>query len=73
MAEAGGKGKHPQDLSTSEVHVFINVTSPYFFLVAIFHASFHPTKGNTIDWSLKASEGELLLSGIYLLVLTSYV
>ncbi|KAF4622156.1 hypothetical protein D9613_009405 [Agrocybe pediades] len=25
-------------------------------LVAIFHASFHPTKGNTIDWSLKASE-----------------
>ncbi|KAF8151642.1 hypothetical protein B0H34DRAFT_755784 [Crassisporium funariophilum] len=25
-------------------------------LVAIFHASFHPTKGNTIDWSLKASD-----------------
>ncbi|CDO70165.1 hypothetical protein BN946_scf185009.g16 [Trametes cinnabarina] len=24
--------------------------------VAIFHASFHPTKGSIIDWSLKASE-----------------
>lgn len=26
--------------------------------VAIFHASFHPTQGNVVDWSLKASEGE---------------
>ncbi|KIK65185.1 hypothetical protein GYMLUDRAFT_56608 [Collybiopsis luxurians FD-317 M1] len=25
-------------------------------LVAIFHASFHPTKGNIIDWSVKANE-----------------
>ncbi|KAF9484543.1 hypothetical protein BDN70DRAFT_872322 [Pholiota conissans] len=25
-------------------------------LVAIFHASFHPTKGNIVDWSLKASD-----------------
>ncbi|KAJ7510878.1 hypothetical protein B0H11DRAFT_2183614 [Mycena galericulata] len=25
-------------------------------IVAIFHASFHPTQGNIIDWSLKASE-----------------
>ncbi|EDR05971.1 uncharacterized protein LACBIDRAFT_302169 [Laccaria bicolor S238N-H82] len=25
-------------------------------LVAIFHASFHPTQGNVIDWSLKASD-----------------
>ncbi|KAF9074596.1 hypothetical protein BDP27DRAFT_1416010 [Rhodocollybia butyracea] len=25
-------------------------------LVAIFHASFHPTRGNVIDWSLKSSE-----------------
>ncbi|KAI0641636.1 hypothetical protein C8Q79DRAFT_988423 [Trametes meyenii] len=25
-------------------------------IIAIFHASFHPTKGNVIDWSLKASE-----------------
>ncbi|KAJ7058524.1 hypothetical protein C8F01DRAFT_1148457 [Mycena amicta] len=25
-------------------------------LVAIFHASFHPTQGNIIDWSLKASD-----------------
>ncbi|KAJ3502918.1 hypothetical protein NLJ89_g8669 [Agrocybe chaxingu] len=25
-------------------------------LVAIFHSSFHPTKGNIVDWSLKASD-----------------
>ncbi|KAI9068552.1 hypothetical protein FKP32DRAFT_1642132 [Trametes sanguinea] len=25
-------------------------------IIAIFHASFHPTKGSIIDWSLKASE-----------------
>ncbi|THH31679.1 hypothetical protein EUX98_g2518 [Antrodiella citrinella] len=25
-------------------------------VVAIFHASFHPTKGNIIDWALKASD-----------------
>ncbi|KIP07191.1 hypothetical protein PHLGIDRAFT_30136 [Phlebiopsis gigantea 11061_1 CR5-6] len=25
-------------------------------IVAIFHASFHPTQGNVLDWSLKASE-----------------
>ncbi|KAF5341551.1 hypothetical protein D9758_012571 [Tetrapyrgos nigripes] len=25
-------------------------------LVAIFHASFHPTRGNVIDWSLKVSD-----------------
>ncbi|RPD53578.1 hypothetical protein L226DRAFT_509969 [Lentinus tigrinus ALCF2SS1-7] len=32
-------------------------------LVAIFHASFHRTKGNIIDWSLKASE-DLDLSNV---------
>jgi len=26
-------------------------------LVAIFHASFHPTRGHVIDWSLRASDG----------------
>lgn len=26
-------------------------------IVAIFHASFHPTKGNLVDWCLKASDG----------------
>jgi len=25
--------------------------------VAIFHASFHPTQGHVVDWSLKASDG----------------
>jgi hypothetical protein len=29
--------------------------------VAIFHASFHPTKGNLVDWSLKASDGVLAI------------
>ncbi|KZT30142.1 hypothetical protein NEOLEDRAFT_1153479 [Neolentinus lepideus HHB14362 ss-1] len=32
-------------------------------LVAIFHASFHPTKGSLIDWSLKASD-DLDLSNV---------
>lgn len=27
-------------------------------VVAIFHASFHPTKGNVVDWCLKASDGK---------------
>jgi hypothetical protein len=27
------------------------------FGVAIFHASFHPTRGNVLDWSLKAADG----------------
>ncbi|PPQ88359.1 hypothetical protein CVT25_002105, partial [Psilocybe cyanescens] len=30
---------------------------------AIFHASFHPTKGNIVDWSLKASD-DLNLDGL---------
>uniref|UniRef100_D8Q6V7 Protein LCHN n=1 Tax=Schizophyllum commune (strain H4-8 / FGSC 9210) TaxID=578458 RepID=D8Q6V7_SCHCM len=43
-SEAGpsqAKPEYPQDLAS---------------IVAIFHASFHPTKGNLIDWSLKASD-----------------
>ncbi|KAL1719949.1 hypothetical protein EV715DRAFT_272352 [Schizophyllum commune] len=43
-SEAGpsqAKPEYPQDLACA---------------VAIFHASFHPTKGNVIDWSLKASD-----------------
>lgn len=28
-----------------------------FVSVAMFHASFHPTQGNVVDWSLKASHG----------------
>ncbi|KAH7925742.1 hypothetical protein BV22DRAFT_1194947 [Leucogyrophana mollusca] len=32
-------------------------------IVAIFHASFHPTKGNLVDWSLKASD-DLDLNGV---------
>lgn len=44
-------------------------------VVAIFHASFHPTRGNVIDWSLKASnelslehvEFSALPSGLHLI------
>ncbi|KAF8628176.1 hypothetical protein AX15_004057 [Amanita polypyramis BW_CC] len=44
-------------------------------IVAIFHASFHPTRGNVIDWSLKASnelnldhvEFSALPSGLHLM------
>ncbi|KAF8511046.1 hypothetical protein JB92DRAFT_3144230 [Gautieria morchelliformis] len=32
-------------------------------LIAIFHCSFHPTRGNIIDWSMKASE-DLNLDGV---------
>ncbi|KAH9052330.1 hypothetical protein EDB87DRAFT_1797946 [Lactarius vividus] len=32
-------------------------------IVAIFHASFHPTRGNDLDWSLKASD-DLQLNGV---------
>ncbi|KAF8556664.1 hypothetical protein OG21DRAFT_1495348 [Imleria badia] len=32
-------------------------------IVAIFHASFHPTKGNVVDWCLKASD-DLQLDGV---------
>ncbi|KAG6373655.1 hypothetical protein JVT61DRAFT_6320 [Boletus reticuloceps] len=32
-------------------------------IVAIFHASFHPTKGNMVDWCLKASD-DLQLDGV---------
>lgn len=32
-------------------------------IVAIFHASFHPTRGNTLDWSLKAAD-DVQLDGV---------
>ncbi|KAI6145014.1 hypothetical protein BKA82DRAFT_652193 [Pisolithus tinctorius] len=32
-------------------------------IVAIFHASFHPTKGNVVDWCLKASN-DLSIDGV---------
>ncbi|KAH8980082.1 hypothetical protein EDB92DRAFT_2107324 [Lactarius akahatsu] len=32
-------------------------------IVAIFHASFHPTRGNDLDWSLKATD-DLQLDGV---------
>ena len=51
----------PQDIgASSTLHtrdsaVLANHT--VLFAVAIFHASFHPTRGNIIDWSLKAADG----------------
>ncbi|KLO12097.1 hypothetical protein SCHPADRAFT_437860 [Schizopora paradoxa] len=39
-------------------------------IVAIFHASFHPTKGNVVDWALKAFEG-IDLDGVEFSVLPS--
>lgn len=39
-------------------------------LVAIFHASFHPTKGNVIDWALKSDES-INLDGVEFSVLPS--
>ncbi|KAG6868851.1 hypothetical protein C0993_008980 [Termitomyces sp. T159_Od127] len=39
-------------------------------LVAVFHASFHPTQGNLIDWSLKAND-DLSLDNIEFSVLPS--
>ncbi|KII90378.1 hypothetical protein PLICRDRAFT_38890 [Plicaturopsis crispa FD-325 SS-3] len=39
-------------------------------VVAIFHASFHPTKGNTLDWFQKASE-DLNLDSVEFSVLPS--
>ncbi|KAI0247533.1 hypothetical protein BJV78DRAFT_1244684 [Lactifluus subvellereus] len=32
-------------------------------IVAIFHASFHPTRGNNLDWSLRASD-DIQLDGV---------
>ncbi|KAH9954085.1 hypothetical protein BC827DRAFT_1262315 [Russula dissimulans] len=32
-------------------------------IIAIFHASFHPTRGNILDWSLKASD-DVQLDGV---------
>ncbi|KAF8882955.1 hypothetical protein BD779DRAFT_1541018 [Infundibulicybe gibba] len=39
-------------------------------IVAIFHASFHPTQGNIVDWSLKASD-DLSLENVEFSVLPS--
>jgi hypothetical protein len=47
----------PQDLGIFSVFYFVFQYHSEIFLVAIFHASFHPTQGNVVDWSLKASDG----------------
>lgn len=39
-------------------------------IVAIFHASFHPTKGNVVDWCLKASK-DLSIDGVEFSILPS--
>ncbi|KAL5514141.1 hypothetical protein ACEPAG_2902 [Sanghuangporus baumii] len=40
-------------------------------IVAIFHASFHPTKGNTLDWSLTHPSSSVDLTGVEFSVLPS--
>lgn len=40
--------------------------------MAIFHASFHPTQGNVVDWSLKASDGELKIQTLCQDTLTAF-
>ena len=49
----------PQDLGAlaEPLHNTQIIHAHRFFPVSIFHCSFHPTKGNVIDWALKAEEG----------------
>lgn len=57
--EAKGGGDYPQDIGEpTHLPEFPHPLSfLFFFSAAIFHASFHPTRGNVVDWSLKASDG----------------
>lgn len=57
MGTSDAKGKVPQDVGKHTCTFMSNDINIFSFAVAIFHASFHPTKGNLIDWSLKASDG----------------
>ena len=50
--------KPPQDIGElNDVQPLLFTLPKIHVLVAIFHASFHPTQGHVIDWSLKASDG----------------
>lgn len=55
----------PQDIGISQLSTIIRALNWLggSSLVAIFHASFHPTKGNVVDWCLKANDGKQRLSG----------
>ncbi|KAF8525184.1 hypothetical protein BU17DRAFT_41847 [Hysterangium stoloniferum] len=46
------------------------LTAAFRDLVAIFHCSFHPTRGNIIDWHMKASD-DLKLDGVEFTALPS--
>lgn len=50
----------PQDIGKFRPFDARSLTIPVSLssTVAIFHASFHPTKGNVVDWCLKASDGK---------------
>lgn len=46
----------PQDIGAFSAY-FNQCQLVILFTVAIFHASFHPIRGNILDWSLKAADG----------------
>ena len=52
---SGSDVREPEDISKYPVCFIRSVLT--LGSVAIFHCSFHPTRGNIIDWSMKASEG----------------
>jgi hypothetical protein len=56
MSSLDSKGRYPRDIGADYAILFFSIANRR--TVAIFHASFHPTQGNIIDWSLKANEGE---------------
>ena len=49
--------KPPQDIGTRDLPISYSTSTESVSIVAIFHASFHPTRGNILDWSLRASDG----------------
>jgi hypothetical protein len=49
--------KPPQDIGTRDLPISYLTSTESVSIVAIFHASFHPTRGNILDWSLRASDG----------------
>lgn len=47
----------PQDVGKHNVLAIARLVELHLSTVAIFHAAFHPTQGNVIDWALKANDG----------------
>ncbi|KAH9168538.1 hypothetical protein EDB89DRAFT_1855427 [Lactarius sanguifluus] len=61
---AGSTKAPPQDIGTYySIYPRAHSADQTISAVAIFHASFHPTRGNDLDWSLKATD-DLQLDGV---------